>query len=58
MTSEFKAIADAVNEAIDRVREGRVERTVLKSEGPRGYSEAVPRESLPPSDSQSEKSSK
>ncbi len=36
---EFRAIASEVHEAIDRVRDGRVERTVLKSEGPRGYSD-------------------
>jgi hypothetical protein len=49
MTDEFRSKAMAVRAAVERVREGRVERTVLKVEGGRAYSETVPRDPTPAS---------
>gem|GEM_PF-5416401 len=38
----------AVHEAIERVRDGRIERSALRNEGPRTYSESLPRVSIAP----------
>lgn len=48
MSEEFSKKVSAVKEAVRRVREGRIERTVLKREGARSYTEAVPRTSMQP----------
>lgn len=47
MTDEFRKKVIAVKDAIQRVREGRIERTVLKQEGARSYTETLQSELKP-----------
>lgn len=48
MSDDFRNMVEAVEAALNKLLQGKIEKTVLKTEGARAYAEPVPRQTTPP----------